>query len=111
MSHVEENRRLLHSELDALQLKIEGLTGQLEQLAVAAEDLQMREHRLQIDLDTSSHPRTLYNEKRPADVAIELGRVRSGINELGRCTRDVARALQQASDRQRDLQRELAQLD
>ncbi|MBY0367266.1 MAG: hypothetical protein V3V71_04815 [Roseateles sp.] len=110
MTHDDENRRWLQGELDSTLSKIEDLNGQVEALAVAAQDLELREHRLQLSLEASCHPRTLYNDRKPADIAIELGQVRAGIDELARFQRDVARNLRLTKDRQRSLQQDLDRL-
>lgn len=110
MTHNDENRRWLQGELDSTLSKIEDLNGQVEALAAAAQDLELREHRLQLSLETSCHPRTLYNDRKPADIAIELGQVRAGIDELARFQRDVARNLRLTKDRQRSLQQDLDRL-
>ncbi|PTT89371.1 hypothetical protein DBR42_07980 [Pelomonas sp. HMWF004] len=110
MTHDDDNRRWLHGELVSKQSKIEDLDRQVEALAVAAQDLELREQRLQLSLEASSHPRTLYNERKPADIAIELGQVRAGIDELARFQRDVARTLSLTKDQQRSLQRDLDRL-
>lgn len=97
----------LQNELDEADQKVEGIEGQLAQLELAETELTRREHRLQLDLDTNSRPGTLYAQERPADIAIELARVRAGINELGQFKRDVQRSLGMAKQHAGELAQEL----
>lgn len=107
MNQDAERKHWLESELDTIERTMEDLTGKIDALSLAEQDLFGREHRLQLDLETALHPRTLYRDKRPADVAIELGQVRAGIAELGRYKRDLQRELQTAQHRQQTVQGDL----
>lgn len=85
---LEATLRSLESQVDDAERKAENLTGQLERLRLGLAELEQRETRLVLELDSATWPTNLNRERPVADIAIDLAATRTGIDELDRFIRD-----------------------
>ena len=81
----------IESELESGEREANRTDGRIGNVQDAIVRLTLRETRLQLDMDAATHPDTLYRERLPEDIAVELAGVIGGIAELERLQRGYLR--------------------
>ena len=100
---LDEQRKRLEADVLKMEQKIDFEQSRSGEIRQALNELTIREHKLNLDLEYMTHPGTSSRTSTAAESAIALSGVLGGIAELGRYERETV-------SRINDLLRDLGQL-